>query len=352
MKKRLPDMRTELWRRMVPVCLFILFITFGGASVSAAEFLNGRIKLVIHEDTGRFSLYYLIDMPQQRDIHFWRYEPFFVDSDPRTSFLAVMVNERIYRLGESPSFRMRIRQSAVNPAIIFESSFLLVTQEFTFIKTAGSTMSNGVRMNVSLENRETGESFAGLRFLLDTNLGEGNGMTPYIIGRQSVSTEFVIDSQGGDPYWVSRNNRFGLMGSVSAGEGPRPDMIHFANWKRLNEVPWKLAFTLGRNFNYLPYSINDSAVSYTFDPQPLARSASRNYVILLAMVDEDGFFHVEDAPPSDPPAGNSREEDLITLRDLITRLDHHLAGRQSLSDEELEEIETAIAGLKARYGWW
>jgi hypothetical protein len=111
-------------------------------------------------------------------------------------------------------------------------------------------------------------------------------------------------------------------------------------------------FIPGRNFNYLPYSINDSAVSYTFDPQPLARSASRDYVILLAMIDEDGFFHVEDATSDGPPAGDSREEDLITLRDLITRLDNHLAGRLSLSDEELEGIETAIAGLKARYGLW
>jgi hypothetical protein len=337
---------------LVPVCLIVLFLSFFGVPVSAAEFLNGRIKLVIHEDTGRFSLYYLIDMPQQRDIHFWQYEPFFVDSDPRTSVLAVMVNDRIYRLGESSSFRMRIRQNTINPAIIFESSFLLVTQEFTFIKTAGSTLSNGVRMNIRLENRGTGESAAGVRFLLDTNLGEGDPAGPFISGGQTVSAEFMIDSRRNDPYWISRNNRFGLMGSVSAGEGPGPDMIHFANWKRLNEVPWKLAFTPGRNFNYLPYSINDSAVSYIFDPQPLAGGASRNYVILLTMVDEAGFFRVEDAPAEAPPVSGSREEDLITLRDLITRLDNHLAGRQSLSDEELEEIETAIAGLKARYGWW
>jgi hypothetical protein len=313
------------------------------------EILNGRIKLVLHEDTGHFSLYYLVDMPQQRDVHFWRYEPFFVDNDPRTSFLTVMVNDRTYRLGESPSFRMRMRQSAVNPAIIFESSFLLVTQEFTFIKTAGSTMSNGVRMNVRLENRGTGQSSAGIRFLLDTSLGEGGGV-PFTVGRQAVSAEFIIDSQRNDPCWISRNSRFGLMGSVTAGEGPQPDTVHFANWKRLNEVPWKLSFAPGRNFNYLPYSINDSAVSYNFDPRPLARDESRNYVILLAVEDGNGFFQMEDAPSGNPADANSREEDLITLRDLITRLDNHLSGSQVLSDRELEEIETAIAGLKARYG--
>ncbi|MDR3131415.1 MAG: hypothetical protein LBU18_07700 [Treponema sp.] len=348
MRNRLPVVITEYRLLWFKICLFILFCVIGTSTAAGVEILNGRIKLVLHEDTGRFSLYYLIDMPQQRDINFWRYEPFFVTNDPRTSFLTVMINDRTYRLGDSPAFRMRIRQSATNPTIIFESSFLLVTQEFIFIKTAGSTMSTGVRMNVRLENRGP-EIAAGLRFLLDTSLGEGSGTAPFTIGRELISTEFLIDSRRSDLYWVSRNSRFGLMGSIDAGEGSRPDTLHFANWKRLNEVPWVLAFTSGRNFNYLPYSINDSAVSYNFDPRPLARGASRNYTILLAAADENGFFRVEDTLSSAPPAG-SREEDLIALRDLIGRLDSHLSGRQVLSDWELEEIETAIAALKARYG--
>jgi hypothetical protein len=350
MKRCVPAARVGRGSRFVSICLFIIFLVFGNSAVSAAEFLNGRIKLVLHEDTGRFSLYYLIDTPQQRDIHLWRYEPFFVDGDPRTTSLTVMVNDRTYKLGESPSFRMRIRQNAVNPAIVFESSFLMVTQEFTFIKTVGSTMSNGVRMSVRVENRGPVRSFTGMRFLLDTSLGEGSGAVPFSAGRQSVLTELVIDSQRDASYWISRNNRLGFMGSVSTEEGPRPDTVHFANWKRLNEVPWKLDFIPGRNFNYLPYSINDSAVSYIFDPQPLAGGASRNYVIFLAMVDEAGFFQVSDALPDDLSAGLSREEALIILRDLIARLDNHLAGALLLSDEELSEIEIAITGLKARYG--
>ncbi|MDR2245554.1 MAG: hypothetical protein LBE17_02585 [Treponema sp.] len=351
MKRRLPAL-AGFGSPLIPVCLFILFFTRGGAALSAVEFLNGRIKLVLHEDTGRFSLYYLIDMPQQRDIHLWRYEPFFVDSDPRTSFLTVMANDRTYRLGESTSFRVRIRPSPGNPAILFESPFLAVTQEFTFIKTIDAPLSNGVRMTIRLENRGTDEVSAGARFLLDTNLGEGSHGDPFSIGEQPVSAEFMIDSPTDDPCWISRTARYGLMGSVSTGEGPKPDQIHFANWQRLNEVPWKLGFISGRNFNYLPYSINDSAVAYTFDPRPLAAGESRDYVILLAMVDERGFFQTEDAPAETPPINDSREEDLITLRDFIARLDNHLAGRLVLSDEELAEIEAAITSLKSRYLVW
>jgi hypothetical protein len=353
MKQCLAVMRMKGSYRLVSVCFFILFFCVGSFAVSAVEFLNGRIKLVLHEDTGRFSLYYLIDMPQQRDIHLWKYESFFVDSDPRTSFLTVMVDNRIYRLGESPAFKIRIRQNVVNPAIIFESSFLLVTQEFAFIRTVDAQLANGIRMTIKVENRGDEEASIGMRFLLDTNLGEGSAGSPFLIGGQPVLTEFMIDSEQNESYWVSRTVRYGLMGSIAGKGSSMPDTIHFANWKRLNEVPWKLGFIVGRNFNYLPYSINDSAISYNFDPQPLPKGASREYVILLGMMDENGFFRIENAPPEEVPIiDDTREKDLITLRDLIARLDKYLAGNLVLSDEELAEIEASIADLKSRYRLW
>jgi hypothetical protein len=311
-------------------------------------------------------------MPQQRDVHTGRYEPFFADQDPRTSFLTVMVNEKIYRLGESPVFRMRIRNNTLNPAMIFESPFLAVIQEFTFIRTADSALADGIRMNVTLENRGDQPIQAGVRFLLDTNLGE-NTSTPFMVNQQAVASEFVLDSRREEPSWISRNNRLGFMGSISQEAAERPDLIHFANWKRLNEVSWKLAFTQGRNFNYLPYSINDSAVAYYFDSQPLEKGSTRTAAILLAAANTKGFTQAQSiqesiAPPqsltgsfenadttinTDANANttiNTREEDLITLRDLITRLDGHLEGRQILSEEEAARIELLITGLKARYG--
>ncbi|MDR0376259.1 MAG: hypothetical protein LBH70_00530 [Spirochaetaceae bacterium] len=349
LKRRLPDAPTGFKPGWIPVCLFILFLTVGGSPARAAEFLNGRIKLVLHEDTGRFSLYYLVDRPPPQDTQWMKYEPFFVDTDPRSTFLTVMVNDRTYRLGDSISFQTQIRRSAVNPAIIFSSPFLVAAQEFTFIKTAGAPMVNGVRMTIRLENRGNEQFSAGVRFLLDTHLGEENPPESFTIGGQPVSSEFIIDAPGAESYWVSRNPRFGLIGSVASGKGSTPDQIHFANWKRLNEVPWKPGFIPGRNFNYLPYSINDSAVSYYFDPRTLAAGASREYVILLASLDERGFLRVEDAPAEASLINNLWETDLIALRELITQLDNHLSGRASLSDEKLREIETAIADLEARY---
>jgi hypothetical protein len=160
------------------------------------------------------------------------------------------------------------------------------------------------------------------------------------------------------------------MGSISAPQGKSPDSVHFANWKRLNEAPWKSSYSENRNFNYPPYSIGDSAVCYYYDPVPLSQDQELIYTITLAAEDPAGFEHLRlpeavpaagNAPVSepewepiipfqkDPFPDNSRESDLALLRSLMDRLDKFLSGEIELSEEELAVMELTITLLKARY---
>jgi hypothetical protein len=345
--------------------LFVFRIPLG-----AVDFTGGRVRLTLHEAAGRFSLSYMTDMTREA------YEPFFVSQDPRTSFFSVMVNDKIYRLGETSAFRIRAEENAVNPALVFESSFLLVREEFAFIKTTGASLANGLKITITLENRSPQQVDAGLRFLVDTSLGEGiHGSPAFITDKRPIPSEIIIEKKDADQWWVSRNERLALMGSISAGVEQGPDLVHFANWKRLNDVPWKTTYSPGRNFNFLPYSIGDSAVCYYFDPRPLSRGETVSYTILLALEDKEGFaayfaggqddmsrFLSETVPlpsvfpPIDPPSldapvdTHNRESDLILLRDLIRRVDLYLAGEISITEEELAAMELVINRLKARYG--
>jgi len=52
------------------------------------EVSEGRLKLVLHQGMGRFSLY-LDGMA------------LFVDQDPRTSGLSLLLDDRVYKLGDS-----------------------------------------------------------------------------------------------------------------------------------------------------------------------------------------------------------------------------------------------------------
>jgi hypothetical protein len=311
----------------------------GPARLEALEIRQGLIRLDIHEKTGRFSLSYLTDPIADR------YDPLFTHQDPRTSFLAVNVNNRVYRLGEASIFSISIDESnSAAPAIVFQSPFLMVRQEFWFLKTPGSPEINGIKIAVHLENLDTKAAAIGLRMLIDTSLGEGQGETPFETDRRRVSSETGIGGDDLDQWWISRNNRLSLMGSIFAGPDARPDFLHFANWKRLNDMPWRIGYSQGRNFNYPPYSMGDSALSYYYEPVPVPSKERLNYGIFLAAGASAGFGFRAASPES-----NQREEDLNLLRDLLALLDRFLAGEISMTADDLGSVEQTIAQIKTRY---
>jgi hypothetical protein len=311
---------------------------FGAGRLGALEIRQGLIRLVIHEYTGRFSLYCLTDPSSGR------YEPLFTHQDPRTSFLAVNVNNRVYRLGEAAIFSIVVDEGdPTAPAIVFRSPFLLVRQEFLFIRTPGSAEVNGVKIAVHIENLDAKAAAVGLRMLIDTNLGEVYGEIPFETDRQRISTEAGVNGMALDQWWVSRNGRLSLMGSIFAGADRNPDFLHFANWKRLNDMPWKIGYVEGRNFNYPPYSIGDSAVCYYYEPEHVPPRESLSYGIFLA-AGSGGGFGLDSTYVS-----SRRDEDLSLLRDLLARLDLFLAGEITMSAEDLTDVEQTIAQIKTRY---
>jgi hypothetical protein len=357
----LPALRGVAWTRLRIKLVSVLFGFTALSALEAAEYSEGRIKLVLHENTGRFSLYYMTDIVKEQ------YEPLFVDKDPRTSFITVMTGDRIYRLGEASVFKFRLAENPNRPAFIFESPFLSVTQEFSFIQTVDSSLTNGIRMHLTVENKSEQQSMVGLRFLLDTNLGEGGHTSHFMTNTRSFASEAVIDGGSSDRWWITRNDTFGFMGNIFVGGITNPDLIHFANWKRLNDIPWKTPYVSGRNFNFLPYSINDSAVCYYFDPVPLGKGERRILSLLLAAEDPNGFAQYNTGPGNEltqilhrsgeiAPAGpvsalNPADytwEDLILLRDLVSRIDGYLTAG-SVSDEELMTIELVLSRIKGRH---
>jgi hypothetical protein len=346
---------------VVVLSFFLIFLI--AASAGAAEFIEGRIRLVLNENTGRFSLYYMTDIAREE------YVPFFADRDIRTSFLAIQVNDRNYRLGDSSAFRTSLGGSGTNPSLVFESPALRITEEFSFVKTAGSYLTNGVKITITIANKGRQQIQAGARFLIDTSLGEEG--VHFSTDKREISSEAQIGAGSEDAFWVSGNARFGLMGSVS-GEGiTRPDLVHFANWKRLNDASWKVPFYQGRNFNLLPYSIGDSAVCYYYEPLAVGAGSARTITLVLASKDDSGFsgdlaegpdeisrlIDASKAPDSVTIQGLSKNEadetmqsDMVILRDLTSRLDEYIKSDASVSEEELAAIELVISRLKAKYG--
>jgi hypothetical protein len=339
---------------MINAAVFFLFFLLIVSSAGAAEFVEGRIRLVLNENTGRFSLYYMTDIAREE------YVPFFADRDPRTSFFAVQVNDRNYRLGDSSAFKTSLGGSGTKPFLAFESPALRITEEFSFVKTSGSNLTNGVKITITITNKGRQQIQAGLRFLVDTSLGEDG--VHFSTDKREIRSEDVIGADSEDAFWVSGNSRLSLMGSVSGGGITTPDLIHFANWKRLNDVSWKIPFYQGRNFNLLPYSIGDSAVCYYYESAAVNAGEARIITLVLASKDENGFsgnFAEEPDEMSrlvgisagkETPSNSTVQEDLVILRDLASKLDEYIGSDAPVSEEELAAIELVISRLKAKYG--
>ncbi|MDR1505949.1 MAG: hypothetical protein LBI67_02495 [Treponema sp.] len=334
--------------------LFLVFFRVFAASLGAAEFVEGRVRLVLNENIGRFSLYYMADIAGEE------YVALFADKDPRTSFLAVQINDRNYRLGDTSSFKTTLGGSKTQPSLVFNSRIVEVTEDFSFITTSGSNLTNGVKITITITNKGKERFLAGARLLLDTELGETE--TPFSTDRRQITSEAQISPASGESFWVSGGAKAGLMGSASVEGLTAPDLVHFANWKRLNDAPWKTPFYQDRNFNLLPYSVGDSAVCYYYEPVAVEPGEARTITLVLASRDENGFSGALSEEPGEisrlikTGAGpeiisrDTMQEDLVVLRDLAAKLDSFIKSGESVSEEELSAIELVLSRLKAKYG--
>lgn len=331
--------------------LLVLLVPIAAFSLEVRE---GRLKLLVHEDSGRFSLYYLVDI--QKD----QYEPLFVDKDPRTSFFALIIDDRTHRLGESTAFRFRTERTEGGARQIFESPSLVAVQDFSFARLSGSSLADTLRIDVNVANKSDRELSVGLRIMIDSNLGEKKA-AHFRTDKKDISSEATIAPRSdNDAWWISDDDKLSLMGSVSVKGAAPPDLLHFANWKRLNDAPWKAPASPGRNFNLLPYSIGDSALGYYFDPKPLARGAERKHTVYIGASNPKGFEGMGEVASNGlsqilqtsveaaSSPNLSLQTDLITVRDLLSRVDRLLKSPENASDDEIAALETVIVRLKDR----
>jgi len=291
-----------MFRKRLVLSLLLLLILLGCKTVKQADtaadepapdFLNqnpaktneitdGYVKLILNEKTGSFSLSSLSDSS---------YKPLFSSRNQKSSYISISVDGKIYRLGQSGAFKSKAENEYGEPAFVFESKSIKVTQVFSKVKTSGSQNTNGVLVKITVENTGAQSSKVGLRFLLDTDLGEKQKI-PFITDKFEITKELKIEKEEGEKFWISRGESISLMGSIVNpldDSAETPDFIHFANWKRLNDAPWKLRYAEERSFTFLPHSIKDSAVCYYYEPSVIDAGGSFTCKIFLTTEDIEWY---------------------------------------------------------------
>jgi hypothetical protein len=320
------------------VLIFSIFVHFSVFALSAADYYNGNIRLSINEKKGRISLYYTTNPDSKR------YEPLFYSKEPKSSYISVNLDGKVYRLDQSGYFSTRTEIVDGNPVIVYESQAVTIREIFTPIRTVNSGAVNGVNITVIMQNNGTSPISAGLRFLIDTHLGESRKSIPISTDNQSIEKETIIYGSSGETYWVSKNNNLSLMGNIINSfdkTAKIPDYIHIANWRRFNKASWELKFLQDRSFSIIPYSIRDSAVCYYYEPAVLEAGKTFTYSISLSTEDTAVY-----EPDRFQPLTAKDDSVLEALYSMKSTLEKFIAGDIILYEEDLNAIENSIESQK------
>ncbi len=369
-------LRASTARQTLPGAVLLLFLF--SSPIWSLDLVDGRVRLSLKEGVGRFAI--SCQTKGSNGI----FVPLLAAQDPRTTMLTVVFGNRIFRMGESSEFSEKVERIAGGARFVWRSTFLEVTESFLFIASEGSSVSNGVRIELSLKNLTDKEITAGARYLFDTYLGESSFVHYRTPNLPQLAHELALTPTDGAPYWVSPlsgdADEFGLE-VMTAGAGlTTPDRVVFANWKRLSDSSWAYETSTARNFSLLPYSVNDSAVAQYYDPRPIPRSGEATLTLALGLYTKAGFLAFPALPPvatrnltaeapqplpqpqplppavvNSPnivnPTPDDRQAalaDLGTVDTVLDKIDSAMSSASAGSEEGLAVIESALKELGGR----
>ena len=339
-------------KRIVTAALLVLCFAAASAALEAKE---GLVKVVVGETTARVSVYRLIDIAKGR------YEALIFDQDPRTSFVTLNVNGRQLKLGDASEFRVSVSRVDSGVRIEFRSSSLVVRQLLDFAKSEGAALADGLRVSFEIENISERDASIGIRYLLDTWLGEKSGVHFITDKRPRIAEETAILPTADDSWVASPGDRASFMVQFSGPGIDRPDRVVLSNWKRLSDVPWSFDINPLRNFTLVPYSINDSALALFWEPVSIPRAGVKRYAFAMGSFNEKGYpsgasaktstdaifaATVLGAGPTDP--ATAMAADLVAVRDLVSRIDRALAAGGTISADELSTWQKILGRLEER----
>ena len=143
--------------------------------------------------------------------------------------------------------------------------------------------------------------------LLDTNLGEYNGV-PFLLPDGSAVTSETVREGDKVPEWIKSEYAAGGPSLVLSFDGitaDRPQRVVMANWMRLKEKRRNAGVREGRSFDYLPFSENDSALLIQYDERALRPGQSMKLNLVFGLDEYQAgrvsFKAVPAPPPEDIP---------------------------------------------------
>lgn len=124
-----------------------------------------------------------------------------------------------------------------------------------------------VEVKYIIKNEGTASANAGVRIMMDTQLGENDAAPFRVPGVGSVTFEREYTGSSIPPYWQAFDSLTSpqviSQGTLLRSSLNKPDKVQFTNWRRVYDNAWD--YTANPS-----YSIGDSAVSVLWEPKAIA----------------------------------------------------------------------------------
>ena len=249
---------------ILPFFMFLLFFLAKKAECSTIQ--NKYIVVTVDDETGRLFLSTLEGRPdvkgdEKKNLLFY--------DEPPSSYTIIYVDDDIFTFGSDIG---QLKAPVVDTGSIkieWRYQLISVVQEVSFVRRSKSKIEDGVLIKYSIKNLDNKKHKLGARILLDTYLGEMCKYHFEISNKDKLMGETRFDRDNIPYYWISKDKQgvVCLRGVLKGDLVVTPDRVIFANYKALSEILKNYQVRRSKDFDYPPYSRNDSAVALYYEPK-------------------------------------------------------------------------------------
>lgn len=327
--------------------LFFLYLSLAAFLYAApVDISGGNLKLTLYPDTGSFSLLQLSEIGKNR------YEPLFEDRNfSTTSWFSVLANGRIFKLAKKLGKPLIAEQTTKGARFVFTlTDDFQVTQEFSFIVILPGITPNALQIRTVIENTSGKVGTFALKALVDTMLGESEGIHFFTDVQKRISAETkIVPQSDSDSIIISRNKNLSCMFLLKGYGITSPDTVYISNWDRLNTMTWTPEFVEGRSYNTV-YSVYDSALLYLWPEHIVEANEKVTYTMVIGpyIANTVDSVSVKTATNEDNtallPNQNNASKQLL-IQQLLDRIDQIEKKPSIASDDELVKLNKALDAM-------
>ncbi|MDR2733547.1 MAG: hypothetical protein LBC99_02750 [Spirochaetota bacterium] len=260
----------------LPWFLALLFfaLVFPAAFAAAEQIslANEQIEVRVDKGNGRFT----IRTTDRRDN-----VPLLCDRSTLTSYASIAfsggkdLQEYGNKKGKFTQVPARLGSSIVSR---WKYKDYEVRQEFTLVKGSEDGPVDCARIKYWVLNGTSVMQSIGVRILLDTAVGDKDGVPFKVPGHGLIESEYEISGNAVPQCWYSYDDydmpNVRTIGVTRAQDAFPPDRIIFAAWRRLHGAPWNFKAKKGTSFSQALLSGKDSAVALYYESRITPPGAS------------------------------------------------------------------------------